>query len=98
VSTSQIVAFIVIPLCLFLAGALAAGIRGTIKFTQYLIRSEASQADIAKTNKQIVDRLDSFVEKTNGRFSDLSERMTVVELLSGVKQDGRFSRKVIPDG
>lgn len=72
-----------IPVAVFMLGAIYGGIRGAIRFAQYLTRSEASQADTARTNQQIATQLNSYIQKTDQRFENHEHRITVIETKVG---------------
>ena len=78
------IGLIVIPLVIALCGAVYGGIRGAVRFAQYLVRSEASQADIARTNQNISDQLTGYIKKSDERYENHDRRITVVETIVGV--------------
>lgn len=75
----QFFAWIIIPLIIFLLSSAIGGIVGLIRFVRTLEHSETIQKEIAKSNQNISDKLDSFIATTNGAISDHSTRLAVLE-------------------
>jgi hypothetical protein len=73
------VGYVVVPLVIFLLGAIGAGVAGLVKLTGYMTRSQAAQESTAKTNQEISTKLDAFVLQTNGSVQDLERRVSIVE-------------------
>jgi hypothetical protein len=70
---------VIVPLVVFLLGAIGTGVVGLVKFTSYMARSQSAQESIAKSNLDIAKKLDDFIALTNGAVQDLERRMSVVE-------------------
>lgn len=75
----EVVAWIIIPLVLFLLGASGAGVTALVKFSGYMARSQVAQESTAKSNGQIVERLDTFIDKTDTTLVDYGQRIVVLE-------------------
>lgn len=84
----SIVAFIVIPLAIFLLTAAASGVVALIKLTSYFSKSREAQESTAESNQQIVKRLDVFIERTDDRLSNHGERIRVLEFAIDHKPGG----------
>lgn len=76
---ATIAGLIVIPLTVFLLGAAYGAIRGAIRFAQYLVRSEEAQERVADSTQTIAERLDEYMQKTDGEIRSLDRRVAVVE-------------------
>lgn len=79
---TTIVGIIVIPLLIFLLSAAAGGITALIKFTSYMQKSQAAQESTAATNKEISEKLDKYIDKTDRTIIDFSTRIAVLESVS----------------
>ena len=75
----QFAAWIIVPLVLFLLSTSIGGVVGLIKFVRTLEHSETLQAQIAKSNQDISDKLDRFITTTNGALGDHSTRLAILE-------------------
>lgn len=75
----QFFAWIMIPLIIFLLSTAVGGVVGLMKFVRTLEHSETLQGEIAKSNQNISDKLDSFMASTNGVLGDHSARLAVLE-------------------
>lgn len=91
--TQTVFAFIVIPIAIFVIGGAAAAIRGAIRFAQYMVRSEEAQESIAKSNKEIRDRLDGFIMRAEDDIRTLNERMAVVEYAQAIRREQHHPAK-----
>jgi hypothetical protein len=76
-SSLELVAWIVVPVAIFIVGVVTAAIRGAIRFAQYMTRSENSQSSVAQTNKEISDRLSGFVDHTEKRFDGIDRHLGI---------------------
>ena len=73
------IGLIVIPLVIFILGATYGGVRGAIRFAQYLVRTEESQRASANSVEEIATLLKEYMHKTDSELREQSERLTVVE-------------------
>lgn len=73
------IGLIAIPVSIFLIGAIIAAIRGAIRFAQYMVRSEEAQIRTADSMQNISERLEKFMDETEHRLNEHSERLAVVE-------------------
>jgi hypothetical protein len=80
------VGLIVVPLCIFLLTVIYGGIRGSIRFAQYLVRSEEAQSSAADSLKNVSDRLNEYMSKNDGEIRSLDKRMTVAEYELEIKK------------
>lgn len=70
---------VIIPVVIFLIGGLVAIVRGIIKFTQSLVRSEAFQKSTAESCNSIVDRLDKYIEKNDEAMGSIREDVAILK-------------------
>lgn len=84
-STGEIVAYVIVPLALFILTSMGGGVMGVIKLTNYLTRSQSAQESTAKSNREISDNLKQFIGETNQRLNDHGERISVLEDRTGVR-------------
>lgn len=78
-TSTFIVAYIVIPLVIFLLGAAITGITGLVKFVRYMEKSQAAQESTASSNNEINDKLDKYMGKTDATLIDHTTRIAVLE-------------------
>jgi hypothetical protein len=79
VTTTAVIAYIVIPLVIFLMGAAITGITGLVKFVRYMEKSQAAQESTASSNQEINDKLDKYMGKTDTTLIDHTTRIAVLE-------------------
>lgn len=90
--STAVIGYIVIPLALFLVGALVAGFRFSIGMGKYMAHSEESQKRTADSNQQIADQLGTYMERTDNRLSAHDEQLAVLNfVLKEEKVNGRKS-------
>jgi hypothetical protein len=77
------IAWIGIPLFIFFCGAAFAGIKGAIRFAQYMVRSEEAQDSTASTNIEIRDKLNTFIEKTDRKLGIHDQELAVLRWITG---------------
>jgi hypothetical protein len=65
----NIVGYVVVPVLLAFIGATWALIKGGMRLTKYMTRTEATQSSIATTNSEIRDTLHTFIDKTDDHFA-----------------------------
>jgi hypothetical protein len=70
---------VIVPLVVFLLGAIGTGVVGLVKFTSYMARSQSAQESTARSNLEIAKKLDDFIAMTNGAVQDLERRVSIVE-------------------
>jgi hypothetical protein len=88
-STSiDIVAWVVVPLIIFVLGASATGITLLVKGSAYMARSQVAQENTATSNQEISDKLDKYINRAEGRFNGLDIRVSLLE----ARTEGRSSR------
>jgi hypothetical protein len=80
---------VVVPLVIFLLTAAGGGIVGLIKLTSYFAASKVAQESTAETNTEIANKLDLYCRQTDGKLTDLGERMRVVEYATKTIRDIR---------
>lgn len=80
---ATVVGLIVIPSLIFVLGAIFAGVKGSIRFAQYMVRSEEAQESTASSNKEVRDMLAAFMGETREVLKDHGERIRVVEYAIG---------------
>lgn len=76
---TQIIAWIIIPVVIFLAGALVAAVKGVIAFTRYLVESKESQTAIAKSTDSMDKRLQEYTQKTDKRLGHVEEDVAILK-------------------
>lgn len=86
----EAIGLIAIPVAIFLLGTIIAAIRGAIRFAQYMVRSEEAQIRTADSMQDISARLTKFMDETEHRLNEHSERLAVVEWEIGT--NGRSPR------
>lgn len=74
----QIIGWIGIPLGLAIVAAIVAGIKGAIRFAQYMVRTEESQGRTAVSNESIEKKLDDHIAKTDRRLGDVEREVAVL--------------------
>jgi hypothetical protein len=79
VPTTDIIAWIVVPLVLFVLGAAGTGITLLIKGSAYMARSQVAQENTATTNQEISDQLAKYMERTDTKLNGLDVRVSVLE-------------------
>lgn len=84
-TAGQIIAYVVVPMAIFMLGAAGAGIVALVRFTVYLTKSREAQESTAKTNQKISDDLASFIGHTNERLNNHGERIVVLEDRAGIR-------------
>lgn len=70
---------IVIPVVLFLVTAAVAIVRGSIRFAQYLSRSESLQASTEKSNREISDKLERYMSRTDEAIGSIKQDVAVLK-------------------
>lgn len=75
----DVLGLIIVPVVLFILGAAYGGIRGIIRFAQYLVRTEEAQDSMARSMSALTERLGEHIDKTDRKVSSLDRRLTVVE-------------------
>lgn len=76
---ATIVGLIVVPLAIFLLGAVFGGVRGAIRFAQYLVRSEEAQDRMATAIETVATELHDFMGETRDITSNHSEQLAVLQ-------------------
>lgn len=84
-SPLMIVAVIILPTIVFLAGCAWTGVTVIVKLTAYLTSSKTAQESTAESNKEIANNLAHYMEQTDGTLRNHGERLSVMEYASGVK-------------
>lgn len=74
-TTGQLIAWIILPLAIFLLTSAGTGILMLVKVTVYLTKSREAQESTAKTNQQISNDLSKFVGQVNSRFDEQDKRI-----------------------
>lgn len=87
-----VLGYIVIPVGIFLIGALVAGFRFAIGLGKYVVRSEEAQTRTADSNQQIADRLGKYMERTDDRLNSHDEQLAVLNYV--LKDDKTNGRKI----
>lgn len=91
-STSvDIVAWVVVPLIIFVLGASATGITLLVKGSAYMARSQVAQENTATSNQEISDKLDKYINRSEGRFNGLDIRVSLLEA-NVSRAEGRNNR------
>jgi hypothetical protein len=75
----EIIAWIVIPLTIFVIGGTFTGVSLLVKGSAYMAKSQAAQEQTAKSNQDIADTLAKYAEKTDGRLNGIDIRVSVLE-------------------
>lgn len=83
--SADLLGLVVVPSCIFLLGVIGMSVRGLVRFTQYMIRSEESLDKIAVSNQQLADRLEDFMERSHTVQADHEGRIIRLEVLNGYK-------------
>lgn len=82
----EIIAWIVIPLCIFLFGVAVASVKGIIGAAQHLAHAEESLDKVAESNEAISSRLGSFIEKSDSRWLNHEQRISHAEYILELKK------------
>ena len=93
-STTEIVAWIGIPLFLAFVGAVIGIVKGSIRFAQYMAKSEEAQTSTAHTNEEINRKLDGFIDKTKQHLSEHDQEIAVLKYASQ-RNNGSSQRRAI---
>lgn len=72
------IGLILIPVSIFLIGTVIAGIRGAIRFAQYMVRSEEAQQKTAESVHEMAAQMGDFMAKTDARLTEHGEQLAVV--------------------
>jgi hypothetical protein len=75
----DVVAYIGVPLGLFLLTAAGSGIVALIKLTSYFASSKAAQESTALSNAEISKKLDAYCGQTDHKLTEYGERLVVLE-------------------
>lgn len=89
----EIAGLVLIPVAIFLIGSIVAAIRGSIRFAQYMVRSEEAQTRTADTTEELSKRVELFMTRTEQRLLDHGERLAVVEHDLEHRQNGLRARR-----
>jgi hypothetical protein len=73
--TVESIGLVLIPVTLFVFGAVVAGVRGAIRFAQYMVRSEEAQQRTADLLEEIAGRLG----KAEMRLGDHDKQLAVIQ-------------------
>ena len=87
----DIVAWVVVPLIIFVLGASATGITLLVKGSAYMARSQVAQENTATSNQEISDKLDKYINRSEGRFNGLDIRVSLLEA-NVSRAEGRNNR------
>lgn len=88
-TSSQIIAFIVIPLIVFLFSAAGGGIAALVKFVSYMSKSQVAQEETAKTNAEISKDLKHYMAQTDGTLLNHTTKLAVHDSQINALQNGR---------
>jgi hypothetical protein len=87
---SDVLIFAGVPILLSLVAGVWAVFKGLLRFTQFMVRSEATSRSIADSNVEIRDKLDEtntqltdFAEKTNSRLGAHDQALAVLNYVLG---------------
>jgi hypothetical protein len=75
----EVAEYIIIPVAIFLLGALLAAVRGLVKFAQHLVRSEEAQVVTANATQQINEKLGEYMERTDARLNEHAQEIAVLK-------------------
>lgn len=84
-TSGEIIGYVVVPLAIFLFGAIGTGIVLIIKFAVWLTKSREAQEGTAKSTEKIADQLVQFIGSTNFRLNEHGERISVLEDRAGIR-------------
>lgn len=76
---ATVIGLIVIPASIFILGVIFAAVKGTVRFAQYMVRSEEAQESTASSNKEVRDMLAQFMGETRETLQNHGERIRVNE-------------------
>lgn len=79
----EIVAWIVIPVAIFLFGATIAGIKGIVKFSQWLAHAQETQDSGRDSLESIANNLKEYTEKSDLRFGNIEKDVAVLKSWRG---------------
>lgn len=65
-------------------GLIGAGVRGLLRFAQYLVRAEEAADRVAVSNEHLSARLGEYMERNDKEIRNLDNRMVRVEDRLGV--------------
>jgi hypothetical protein len=84
----QIIAWIVLPLAIFVIGGTISGITLMIKGSAYMARSQLAQENTAESNADIAKNLQKYMDKTDATLGQHTTEIAVLkEFLP--RQNGR---------
>lgn len=78
-TAGDVVAYVIVPLGLFVLGAIATGITLLVKGSTYLARSAAAQESTAASNDEINTTLKAYMTRNDERVNDHERRIYVLE-------------------
>ena len=70
----EVLAWVVIPVGIFLLGLVWGAVRMIVRMAQYFVRSEEAQKLTAANTENIATTLKSYMSKTDGRFDHIDQR------------------------
>lgn len=73
------IAYIGIPLFLFILGGIGTGITLLVKGSTYMARSAAAQESTATSNSEINETLKAYMASNDARVNDLDRRVYLME-------------------
>lgn len=89
----ELVAWIVIPVSVFLFGALVAAGKGVIAFTRYLVSSQESQKSTADTNKSIDDKLTRYMDKNDRDMNEVKQDVALLKFTVNGPSRGSYKQQ-----
>lgn len=93
-SPTQLIAWIGIPLFLAFCGAVFGIIKGSIRFAQYMAKSEEAQTSTAHSNEEINRKLDGFIDKTNAHLNEHDQEIAVLKFAQDRRNGATPTRKI----
>lgn len=88
-TSSEIVGYVVVPLVIFLLTTAVSGVIGIVKLTSYFAGSREAQESTAQSNKQIVEKIDGYMARTDVRLNGHDTRITLLEYVTGNHKESR---------
>lgn len=82
------IAYIGVPLLIFILSGIATGITLLVKGSAYMARSAAAQESTAATNSEISKTLKAYIGTNDIKVNDLDRRLYAVERQDGADRRG----------
>jgi hypothetical protein len=75
----NVLGWVVVPMFVFLVGSAGSGIVALVKFVGYMARSQTAQESTAETNKDMRDKLNTYIDRADARFGRIELDVAVLK-------------------